>query len=120
VPRKILIIEDDDLYSGAIEAALAGEYEVMLHESAPELDVVHEFGPALVLLDNTLPGISGADYLRLLKQDSRAASIPVVLMSGNHDILRQEPSLQEFCAGFLPKPFTLDKLVETIHSALPA
>jgi two-component system, NtrC family, response regulator AtoC len=112
---RVLVIEDDILYSGAIEMALGDEYSVMIHTEAPSIDDVASIAPDVILLDNSLPGISGCDFLKTLRTDNRTAAIAVIMMSGDHDILRKDPTLETACNGFLGKPFTLDELSDTVR-----
>jgi CheY-like chemotaxis protein len=116
---QVLVIEDDALYSGAIEAALSDEYSVAVHMDPPSIDEVAQLAPGIVLLDNTLPGVTGCDYLKQLKADERTANIPVIMMSGNHDLSR-DADVKTHCSGFLGKPFSLDDLADTVRKVLPA
>lgn len=112
------MIEDDPLYSGAIEAVLSDNYTVSVHGEAPAIDDVAALSPGAILLDNTLPGMSGSDFLAALKADERTTNIPVIMMSGNHDVLRKDPQLEAACAAFLGKPFSLDQLSDTVRNVL--
>src|SRR6266704_1899182 len=61
--------------------------------------------PDLVLLDVSMPGMSGLEVCRCFKQDERLRSIPVVFISGLHGI---EDKVEAFRAGgvdYVSKPF---------------
>jgi DNA-binding response OmpR family regulator len=118
VSGKVLVIEDDELYCGAIELALEGQFEVAIRNTAPGVADVAELRPSIVLLDQTLPGMLGSDYVRQLKGEQCTAAIPVIMMSGNHEILERDPVLASMCAGFLSKPFTIDELTKVVSSVI--
>ncbi len=74
--------------------------------------------PALILLDMLLPGMSGVDLIRLLKQEDAWAKIPVVVMS----VLSRKDNLvsESEAAGafWMNKPLDADNLVQTVQKVL--
>lgn len=74
--------------------------------------------PAMILLDINLPGMSGTEVLKLLRQDARTAPIPVIALTANamaHDI---ERSMALGFYRYLTKPLELDTFCETVNSTL--
>ena len=72
--------------------------------------------PDVVLLDINLPGISGIDVLKALKEDKLTRLIPVIMLAGSkdeNDVLR---SYQYHCNSFVQKPYDLDGLKEFFDS----
>jgi signal transduction histidine kinase/CheY-like chemotaxis protein len=69
----------------------------------------------LITLDMMLPDITGMEVLRRLKTDSRTAEIPVVIVS-----VMQPKGLGHGldATDHISKPFALEKLMESVHSAL--
>ena len=75
--------------------------------------------PALVLLDINLPGISGFEVLRRLREDPTTASIPVIALSASAmdgDVRRAETA---GVARYLTKPVRIDRLTEALAELLP-
>jgi len=70
--------------------------------------------PRLILLDLTMPVMSGAELAEELQQDARLASIPIILMSGVEDVHRQ--ALQVRADGYLRKPVDPRILLEVVRS----
>ena len=66
--------------------------------------------PALIILDVLLPGMSGVDLIRLLKQDKEWDKIPVVVVSVLSQVV---PSVY-----WVRKPFDTGVLVQTIQGIL--
>ncbi len=116
--RRLLLVEDDELLRPILARQLrARGYEVVEAASAEEAADALRRGapPRLVILDINLPGETGWD---LLRGDALvgAGSPPVVIESA----LPVRPGrLAEFgVAGYLPKPFPLDTLLDTVERLL--
>ena len=69
--------------------------------------------PCVVLLDLSMPGISGWRFRALQLQDRRIARVPVVALSGHDGIAQQSSRLR--LAGYVPKPPDLDRLLATVR-----
>jgi DNA-binding response OmpR family regulator len=73
--------------------------------------------PALIILDMLLPGMSGVDLIRLIKQNDRWANIPVVVVTvvSRHDA----PGGGESASAYwINKPFDAGNLIEKIQTIL--
>ncbi|HEU5131781.1 MAG TPA: response regulator, partial [Pyrinomonadaceae bacterium] len=81
---RVLIVDDDrrvlDLLIDLLE--LEGYDVATASDGAEGYDIVHSFGPDVVLSDVVMPRVNGLELCRRLKNDSRTASIPVLLISG--------------------------------------
>lgn len=74
--------------------------------------------PDVILMDINLPGISGIDALKALREDARTAHIPVVAISANamlHDI---EVGRQLGFFRYLTKPIVVEEFMDTLDLAL--
>jgi CheY-like chemotaxis protein len=78
----------------------------------------HEGRFRLVLLDLTMPQLSGAETFRELRK--ARSDVQVILMSGYSEQDAREGLGDGGLAGFLRKPFGLDDLVTALQAALPA
>jgi DNA-binding NtrC family response regulator len=119
---RILVVDDEPAIRGTLERALRNlEYEVV---SVGDPRLVYELLDAadydLVLLDIHLPQMSGDTLaIALLRRWPRLAG-RIVLMTGDPWALRANwPDELRKCP-LLVKPFTLDGLGSTVHSALTA
>jgi two-component system alkaline phosphatase synthesis response regulator PhoP len=74
--------------------------------------------PALIILDMLLPGMSGVDLIRLIKQNKVWEKIPVVVVT----VLSRDESLaseSEGAAAFwMNKPFDANYLIQTVQKVL--
>jgi CheY-like chemotaxis protein len=83
------------------------------------LEVIRRVKPDLVLLDLMMPDMSGDQVYRCLKNDNTLKHIPVVITTA--DAAQKTRTLYEQLLkanGFVPKPFSLRELADTIERAL--
>jgi two-component system, OmpR family, phosphate regulon response regulator PhoB len=74
--------------------------------------------PALIILDMLLPGMSGVDFIRLVKQNKAWEKIPVVVVSV---LSRQEDAgtyAEDATAFWINKPFDAHNLIQTVQKVL--
>ena len=111
---KVLVVEDDDALRPIVVRHLRGQgFAVTEATSAEAATTVLNGGlkPNAVLLDVNLPGDTGWDLLRGSALGA-AGSPPVVITSAGSVSPKR---LAEFrCAGWLPKPFPMETLVDTL------
>jgi two-component system, cell cycle response regulator len=105
-PLTVLLVEDDADQRDVVGAYLrhAGHTVIELDSGDRVLPVAHEEKPGLILLDLNLPDIDGHEICRRLKADPRLASIPVVFLSGEHQIDQRLAGLALGADEFLVKP----------------
>ena len=111
----VLIVEDDESLRRIVARHLRGlGYGVAEAATAEDATAAMDDGlrPAVVILDVNLPGDTGWDLLRGSALQA-AGSPPVVIASAGAVSPKR---LAEFrCAGWLPKPYPLETLVDTIE-----
>jgi DNA-binding response OmpR family regulator len=114
-PRwHVLIVEDDLLVSELVMDALDGVYQTSRVETAgAAMARLRAGGVDAMLLDCTLPG--GLDPKLVPLADE--AGVPVILMSGHPDMQDRVPGRQRPC---IQKPFSLNSLLATVASVIPA
>ncbi len=81
--KKILIIEDDEKISRALEMKMTSEgYQIILAEDGSEgLKLALNERPDLILLDIVLPVMDGITVLTKLREDNWGKSVPVIILS---------------------------------------
>ncbi len=118
-PPLIVVVEDDHAFRELLGAFLTDEgYRTILVERAADAGhVIRKEQPALVILDLRLESPdAGERVLDELTSDPATATIPVIVSSGH--ALEQRGltrRLRERGCAVLPKPFSLDTLLTTIH-----
>jgi putative two-component system response regulator len=115
---KILVADDLAENADLLKRLLSSDgYEVCTARDGDEaLELVAAEHPDIVLLDVMMPGRSGFDVCRQIKQSPATRFIPVVLVTALRDI---EPRLEGIHAGaddFLSKPFNAQELKARVGS----
>ena len=112
--KRVLVVDDEPVIRALIAASFDGSgVDVSLAEDGAGalLAVVRET-PDLVLLDVSMPGLSGVEVLGRLRADASTARIPVVLLTG------LEPPSDVAPDAVLRKPFTLTSLRASVATFL--
>lgn len=95
------------------------EYEVASANTAAQaLEQISSQRPVLLITDLTLPGMSGVDLFRLLRQDIRTAFLPVVFMVPPSDAAAERRCLDMGAAGCIAKPVQAEDLYRTVQEAI--
>jgi two-component system alkaline phosphatase synthesis response regulator PhoP len=117
VTKTVLVVDDEVVIAEAVAAVLQDEgYEVATATNGQEgLARAASMKPDLVLVDMMMPVMDGEEMSRRLRANPETREIPIVVMSAVHRSLRELPFDH---TAFLPKPFDLDTLLETIAKAL--
>jgi CheY-like chemotaxis protein len=92
-----------------VRAALSGE---------EALELARELEPDLILLDVMMPGLSGFDVCRQLKNTPELAHIPVIFLSAQGEDIHREQGLALGGVGYLQKPFSVPHLKNSIREQL--
>jgi signal transduction histidine kinase/CheY-like chemotaxis protein len=119
--RFVLIVEDEkqnqDLMRSVIEDILGGHARVC-DDGEQCLFEAAEHPPALILLDLMLPGLSGWEVARRLRQSPRTSSVPIIAVSALSRPQEREAALHAGCDAYLAKPFTLEDMARLITATL--
>lgn len=109
----ILVIDDDDAIADVIMMALEDEgHHVLRSMGAASLDVVRREKPDVIFLDLMMPGMSGVEVAKHLKNDADTQNIPIIVISAANRIREFRHDLP--VEGFLAKPFELDELFASV------
>jgi two-component system response regulator RegX3 len=114
---RILIVEDEVSFSDPLSYLLRKEgYDVAVAETGPA--GVAEFeanGADLVLLDLMLPGLSGVDVCRVLRQKS---SVPIIMLTAKDSEIDKVVGLEIGADDYVTKPYSSRELLARIKAVL--
>jgi DNA-binding NtrC family response regulator len=115
---RILIVDDEPEILGTLEEALTGlGYAVRAVASAREALARVEIELFdLALIDIHMPGMSGLELLRQLKQ--RDSALEVLMMTGDPTVESAVEAIKEGAFDYITKPLVLDELHHLINRAL--
>jgi FixJ family two-component response regulator len=81
------------------------------------LDHFHPAGDACLLLDVQMSGMDGIELLETLGQ--REHHLPVIVISGNGDMITKARALNAGAVAFFVKPINVHQLIESIRAQCP-
>jgi len=114
---RVLVVEDEESFSDALSFMLRKEgFEVGVASTGT--DAVAEFdrsGADLVLLDLMLPGMSGTEVCRSIRQRS---SVPIIMVTAKDGEVDKVVGLELGADDYVTKPFSSRELVARIRAVL--
>lgn len=118
--KRILVVDDErhiveflvmNLRQNQYDSLTAGDgYEA--------LDIARRENPDLILLDSMLPGMSGIETCRSLKQDERTSRIPIIFLTAKSEESDKVIGLGLGADDYITKPFGLRELFARIEAVL--
>jgi len=116
---RVLVVDDHPAFRRALTSALrmvdgvevAGEAGGGVAAS----QLVEELEPDLVLMDLSMPDLSGIDAMREIHR--KRPSLPVVILTAHADPGVEREALQAGASGFLAKGIGLEELLVVLHEA---
>ena len=116
--EKILVIEDD----AAVQRALRRTFESagfdvsIASDGTSAMETFRATMPRIVILDLRLPGKSGQDLCREIKQE--CSSVPILVLSAASDVLDKVLLLELGADDYVTKPFSPRELLARVRAAL--
>jgi DNA-binding response OmpR family regulator len=119
-PQRILVVDDDrDVRRMSAHALIGSGYHAdTAEDGAAAWEALQIKAFNLLITNHNMPKLTGVELVRKLR--SARMALPVILATGKlpAEALAQNPSLQ--LAALLPKPFSIDELLETVRTVLRA
>ncbi len=115
---RVLIVDDDPHICQAIGLIVAAEGAVSMAFATGEAFLegyVPSFGDC-VLIDATLPGVSGLEVLRRLR--AAGHGLPAIVITGRSDVAMAVEAMKAGAADFIEKPIGAEELLAVIRRAL--
>jgi len=114
---RVLVVEDEESFSDALSYMLRREgYEVAIAATGPDaLATFDRSGADLVLLDLMLPGLSGTEVCRGLRQRS---NVPIIIVTARDSEVDKVVGLELGADDYVTKPFSSRELVARIRAVL--
>src|SRR5690625_3033092 len=118
--RTILIVDDEAAIRDMLRVALEmADYECREASNAQEAHrIIIDHQPDLVLLDWMMPGTSGLELTRRLKQDEVTAKVPIILLTAKGEEDNKIQGLEVGADDYITKPFSPRELVARLKAVL--
>ena len=116
--KQVLLIEDEPNIIEAISFILSRDgWSVKTHSNgADAVEMVKERRPDVLILVVMLPGKSGYDILRELRDDPDINGLPVLMLTARGQTKDREIAERAGCDAFMTKPFSNADVLETVRA----
>jgi len=118
--NSILIVDDEAGIRQMLGLTLAGD-GYNFREAANAEEATNEVKiemPQLILLDWMLPGISGVDFARKLKQDPKTQEIPIIMLTAKGEESDKIRGLDVGADDYITKPFSTRELLARVRAVI--
>lgn len=115
--KKILIVEDEQKIARFLELELKYEgYDVEIADNGRDgLEKGKSNDVSLIILDLMLPGLSGVEVCRRIRQVSE---VPIIMLTAKDDITDKVTGLNIGADDYMTKPFAVEELLARIRVLL--
>ncbi|HDI46038.1 MAG TPA: sigma-54-dependent Fis family transcriptional regulator [Candidatus Omnitrophica bacterium] len=115
---KILVVDDDPGLLETLTDALELEgYGVTTARAGEEaLQILDEEEVDLVITDIKMPGLSGMELLKVIKEKNQ--SLPVIVMTGFASLETAIEAIKQGAYDYITKPFEIEKFLHTVSKAV--
>ena len=117
---KVLVVDDEPNIVLSLEFLMqqTGFEVTTAFDGESALILVNENPPDLVLLDISLPGISGFEVLEQLRNQAAFKRLPIVMLTAHGREVEREKGLALGADDYITKPFSTRQLVEKVQALL--
>lgn len=119
--HTLLYVEDNPANLMLVEELIARRPDIRLlsaRDGIRGIEMARESLPDVILMDISLPGISGVHALGILHEDPATAHIPVIALSANAKPRDIEKGLAAGFFRYLTKPIKINELMDTLDAVL--
>jgi PAS domain S-box-containing protein len=119
--RTLLYVEDNPANMKLVEKLMAQRADLRLLgaiNGTLGVEVARASQPEVILMDINLPGISGIEAMKILREDPSTAHIPIVALSANAMPRDIEKGLEAGFFRYLTKPIRVTEFMDTLNGAL--
>jgi CheY-like chemotaxis protein len=112
---RVLICDDEPLLRELMRVALVGDYSFEEAGTVEEsIERAEQFRPDVALIDVMMPGGSGLEIIRHLKNDLQLQHARCIVVSAFSNEADRQEATEAGAEAFVAKPFDPDELSETV------
>ncbi len=118
--QTILVVDDEPDIVEIIQYNLekSGFDVIVAADGSAALEKARDETPDLIVLDLMLPGLEGTDVCRILKQDERTRSIPILMLTAKSEEIDRIIGLELGADDYVVKPFSPREIALRIRNIL--
>ena len=117
----MLVVEDEQDIAGLIKHTLERSGDAFVEIAGRGDDALRAIAvrlPDLVILDLNLPGLSGDDVCRMLRQRTETANLPIIMLTARTSETERVAGLDLGADDYVTKPFSLRELSARVRAVL--
>ena len=116
----ILIVDDDEMIAQLASEVLmdAGHACGWVSDGEKALDLLRWRRPDLLLLDQDMPGLTGAQVLRSLRSSAETYDLPVIMFTGISGVEDENAAFHNGAQAYIRKPFKAHVLIGQVNEVL--
>ncbi|HEY9379672.1 MAG TPA: phosphate regulon transcriptional regulator PhoB [Burkholderiales bacterium] len=120
MPANILVVEDEPAIQELLALNLehAGHHVLRAKDAEQASELVRHALPDLILLDWMLPGQSGVQFARSMRQDERTKQVPIIMLTARGQEQDKVAGLDSGADDYVTKPFSPRELLARINAVL--
>ncbi|MCL2209364.1 MAG: response regulator [Treponema sp.] len=117
---KILVADDETVNLDFFDVMLSKlGFVVEKSENGTEtLEKVKKFQPDLIILDNIMPGVTGKEITKILKNDPNYKNISIIMLSALDDVKDKVAGFEAGVDDYITKPFNFTEVLARINAVL--
>lgn len=117
---RVLVVEDEPAVTELIVVNLthAGFSVAAAEDAEVAWKLLSDAVPDVVLLDWMLPGLSGFQFMRHMRADSRVRNVPVIMVTAREEEVDKIAALEAGADDYVTKPFSPKELIARIKAVL--
>lgn len=117
-PFRVLVVDDSKSQAMSVERMLNGAGMVTQAVTDPMivLSVMQSFHPDAILMDMYMPGCTGIELARVIRQQPRYDTVPILYLSAEQDLDKQMDAMGQGGDDFLTKPAPKEVLITTVRN----
>jgi CheY-like chemotaxis protein len=117
---KILIADDEADFRDVVDTMLSLKGHTVIHaeDGLQALESIRINSPDVVLCDIEMPRLKGFEVLTEMRKDPSLCAIPIIFLTGKHDISYMVRAMHLNVDDFLTKPFDSEDLFKVINIQL--
>lgn len=118
--QRVVVVDDDMVLLNFVETVLTAHgFNVRTVNNPLETGLMlDQFKPDLLLLDAMMPGMTGYEVCRMVREEEQWANLPIVFLTGKSSPEARSAAFQAGANDFLSKPVLVDELLSRINGQL--
>ncbi len=115
----MLVVDDKEEMLWFISEIFSDDFNVVTLQDPERVEqVMNEVYPNVLIFDIMMPGISGIELTRKIKEDNETAHIPIIIVSGRHEMEEQMAAVSAGAEMYITKPFNADYLRMSVRQVM--